>query len=429
MTSFSIWMALAITVGAIVALVKRCETRLVLLAAGFLMACLAMNPMEAFRQFDKSMTNGGLIISICSAMGFAAVVSLTKCDVHLVALLTKPLKKVGFLLLPLCMIITGCIAVAIPSTAGCMAAVAPTIVPLMVRSGFSPAMAAATCVSAITPALFNPGGAHNVFIAKLANMEIIEFIGAFKWYSLGASIALIVLMMCVCLFYRDYRAQSGSNEIALDLPTLGDKKLPELPEHPNVLWAIAPLIPVALLICAAIWMPQLKMSVATAMLIGTMYAFLITKTKPADASKQFFEGMGRGYGSILGIIIAAGVFAAGLRAAGVIDLFVNYLTQANEVAKLGAAIGPYLMGLVTGSGDAATFAFNEAVTPHAAKFGLSPEFLGYLAMISGHLGRLSSPLAGGLILAAGIAGVSPFDIVKRTIPAMLITLIGLYFFL
>lgn len=37
--------------------------------------------------------------------------------------------------------------------------------------------------------------------------------------------------------------------------------------------------------------------------------------------------------------------------------------------------------------------------------------------------------SGGLILAAGIAGVSPFDIVKRTIPAMLITLIGLYFFL
>ena len=85
------------------------------------------------------------------------------------------------------------------------------------------------------------------------------------------------------------------------------------------------------------------------------------------------------------------------------------------------------MGLVTGSGDAATFAFNEAVTPHAAKFGLATDFLGYLAMLSGHFGRLSSPLAGGLILVAGIAGVNPIDIVKRTAPAMIITLIGIYF--
>lgn len=187
------------------------------------------------------------------------------------------------------------------------------------------------------------------------------------------------------------------------------------------------MIPVAILVCASIWAPQMKLSVATAMLIGTIYALAVTRTNPAEAVKRFFDGMGRGYANILGIIIAAGVFAAGLRAAGVIDLLIGTMTQASEIAKIGAAAGPFLMGLVTGSGDAATFAFNEAVTPHAAKFGLATDFLGYLAMLSGHFGRLSSPLAGGLILVAGIAGVSPIDIVKRTTPAMIITLIGIYF--
>lgn len=110
-----------------------------------------------------------------------------------------------------------------------------------------------------------------------------------------------------------------------------------------------------------------------------------------------------------------------------IDAFVNYLTHANEVAKLGAALGPYLMAIVTGSGDAATFAFNEAVTPHAAQFGMSIDSLGYLAAISGNFGRLSSPLAGGMIIAAGLAGVSPFEIVKRTAPVMFICLVGVYF--
>lgn len=423
----SVWMAIAVTCGVVYALIRRMETRLVLLAAGFLMAILSLDPMEAFRQFDKSMTNGGLIVSICSAMGFAAVVSLTKCDVHLVALLTKPLKKMGLLLLPLCMAVTGCVAVAIPSTAGCMAAVGPTLVPLLVRAGFKPAMAAAALVSAITPGLFNPGSAHNVFVSKLADMEVMEFIGEFMGYSFLATGVIIVLMTVVCLLLKDYGRRNEGAEHAVQNAS-ADKKLPEIPANPNVLYAAAPLIPVALLMATAIWVPALKMSVATAMLIGTIYALAVTRTNPAEATKRFFDGMGRGYGSILGIIIAAGVFAAGLRAAGVIDLFVNYLTHANDVAKIGGAFGPYIMGVLTGSGDASTFAFNEAVTPYAAQFGMKPETLGYIAMLSGHLGRLSSPLAGGLILIAGVAGVSPIDVVKRSAPVMFITLL-IFFFL
>ena len=111
----------------------------------------------------------------------------------------------------------------------------------------------------------------------------------------------------------------------------------------------------------------------------------------------------------------------------VIDLFVNYLTHANEVAKIGGSVGPYVFGVLTGSGDAAAFAFNEAVTPHAAEFGMKIDGLGYLAMIAAGLGRMSSPLAGGLILLSGIAGVSPIEVVKRTAPAAIITLGILYF--
>ena len=125
-------------------------------------------------------------------------------------------------------------------------------------------------------------------------------------------------------------------------------------------------------------------------------------------------------------IIAAGVFAAGLRAAGVVDVFVNYLTHAQEVAKLGGALGPFVLALLTGSGDAAAFAFNEAVTPHAAQFGLTVDGLGYLAALAGGVGRPASPLCGGLILVAGIAAVSPVEVAKRTAPAMVLCLIALY---
>ena len=49
-------------------------------------------------------------------------------------------------------------------------------------------------------------------------------------------------------------------------------------------------------------------------------------------------------------------------------------------------------------GDAATQAFNEAVTPHAEAFGMTILGLGGLAFLTGALGRTMSPLAGVTIL-------------------------------
>ena len=65
--SWTIWMASAVVCLTVWALIKRWETRLVLLVAGLIMAVLSGDPLAAFRQFDKSMTNPNLIIAICSS--------------------------------------------------------------------------------------------------------------------------------------------------------------------------------------------------------------------------------------------------------------------------------------------------------------------------------------------------------------------------
>lgn len=419
--SLTLLFALFVVIATVWALVKRIETRLVLITGGLAMALFSLKPLVAFEQFDKSMTNSSLIIAICSAMGFAAAVSLTKCDVHLVALLTRPLKRLGVLLLPACMIVTGLCAVAIPSTAGLCAAVGPSMIPILIRAGFKPAISAAAIVCATTPALFNPGVAHNVFVAKLAGMEIMDLIGLFGLPLAGFSLAVVVGLTLVCFLYGDYTKPAAGEP--------RETKLAEnLPERVNVLYAIAPLVPVALLLGTTL-LTEVKMSVATAMILGTIYALAVTRANPVDVTKKFFDGMGKGYANILGIIIAAGVFAAGLKAAGVIDLLVAALVESNEWARIGGAFGPYVMGVLTGSGDAAAFAFNEAVTPHAAEFGMTIPSLGYLAVVAGSFGRLSSPLCGGLILVAGIAAVEPLEIVKRSAPVMLAMLAGAYVFI
>lgn len=417
--TWTFWVAIICVIATVYALIKRYETRLVLLTSGFVMAFISLQPMVAFKQFDKSMTNGSLIIAICSALGFAAVISLTRCDVHLVTLLMRPLKKLGVFLLPACMIVTSVISTAIPSMAGLSAAVGPTMIPIMIRSGFKPAIAAAAVGGCMMPAYLNPGVSHNPFISKLASMDIMQFIGAHATTTITLGAISIICLTITCFLYGDFNRQN--------IQTLEtEEKSKEEVEHPNILFAIAPLVPVVLLVCASIWAPQLKMSVATAMLIGTFYAFVVTRSNPEEITKKFFAGMGNGYAKILGIIIAAGVFAAGLRAAGVIEVFVQYLTHANEVAKIGGAVGPFALAVLTGSGDAAAFAFNEAVTPHAPKFAMTIDGLGYLAMMAAGIGRQASPLAGGIILLSGIAGVSPVEVAKRTAPAAVIMLISVY---
>ena len=141
---------------------------------------------------------------------------------------------------------------------------------------------------------------------------------------------------------------------------------------------------------------------------------IIARANPQTFTKEFFNGTGKGYADVMGIIIAAGVFAAGLKSAGLIDAFVAALKESNEIARWGGSFGPFLMGIITGSGDAATLAFNETVTPHAKDFGMTIEGLGGLAFLTGALGRTMSPLAGVTILVSGIAMVNPIDVIKRT---------------
>ncbi len=419
--SYTVIVSIVVVCLTIYGLIKRYETRMVLIAAGLIMAIASLEPLTAFQQFDKSMTNASLIIAICSAMGFAGVISLTKCDVQLVALLMKPLRSMGIFLLPASMAVASFCSVAIPSTAGLCAAVGPTLIPILVRAGFKPAIAASCLVASSFGAFYNPGVSHDVFVAKMANMEVMDLISAMSSKLLIIVVAFMVMLTIVCIVYKDYkRPEKGA--VA---ENNGEQRASNLPEKINLAYAIAPLVPIALLLLCTLYF-NVKISVATAMLIGAIYALAVTRTSPAECTKKFFDGMGSGYAKILGIIIAAGVFAAGLRAAGVIDILINFLQNSSEWAKIGGSVGPFLLGVLTGSGDAAAFAFNEAVTPHAASFGMTIPDLGMLAAITGGIGRTASPLAGGVILVAGLAGVNPMEIVKRTAPACIVLMIVTY---
>lgn len=115
-----------------------------------------------------------------------------------------------------------------------------------------------------------------------------------------------------------------------------------------------------------------------------------------------------------------------MNAMGLVKAFTNAMLNNPAIVKIAASVGPFLLGLIVGSGDAATFAFNEAITPHAADFGMTPVQMGSMATLGGTLGRTMSPIAGATIIVAGIAGVNPMEIAKRNaLPMVLAMVVGM----
>lgn len=401
------WLAIAVTILTVYALIKRLETRLVLFTAGFVLCLVSMDPLSALNSFAKSMTNNSLVMAICSSMGFAFIANYTQCDRSLVHYLAAPIRGLGVFLIPICTAVTFFINIAIPSAAGCAAAVGSTLIPVMLRAGIKPAAAAAAVMGGTIGSYLSPGTSHNPFVAEMAGIDVMDFIAFHAMWSILCGVILVVGLLVVCMFLGDHKGEKVDVEAQK-----GDNF------KPNPIKAIMPLVPITILVVGNVWLPVIKMGVAQAMVLGAVITLLVgfafDRTNPQEFSKQFFNGMGKGYADVMGIIIAAGVFAAGLRATGLIDTFVDVLKHSNDIARWGGSLGPWIMGTITGSGDAATMAFNEAVTPHAPEFGMEIKALGALAFLTGALGRTMSPIAGAMVVVAGIAMANPMDVAKRT---------------
>ena len=418
------YVAIATIAVTIYALAKRIETRLVLFTAGFFLCALSFDPMKALNAFASNMTKGSLILAICSCMGFAFVSTMTKADRSLVHYLASPIRGLGIFLIPVCTAVTFVLNIAIPSAAGCSAAVGSTLIPVMLRAGIKPAAAAAAVFGGTMGSLLSPGSAHNPFIANMAGMDMMDFIAYHTPWSISVGVISAVGLLVWCFILGDHKGDKNAK---------AEVKVVDDGFKANPLMAFLTLVPILILVVGNVWVPAMKMGVAQAMVLGAVImlvaAMVIQRTNPQEFTKQFFNGLGKAYGDVMGIIIAAGVFAAGLQASGLISTFIAMLKESNDIARWGGSIGPWLLATISGSGDAATFAFNEAVTPHAKEFGMEIHSLGGLAYLCGAIGRTMSPIAGGMIVVCGIAQANPIEVAKRTAVPMTIATFVLALFM
>lgn len=398
-----------------IAIIKRWETRMVLFAAGMIMAIASGNFTAGIDAFVKGMTNGGLVPVVCTVMGFAFVMKATKCDAHMVHLIVGVIAKFRIILIPISVIITFLVNIALPSAAGCSAAVGSILIPTMIAAGIHPAVAASAIMAGTFGGVLSPGGANPPFIAKLAGTDVMTVIAGHSLAAIVCGLIGAISLFIVAIIRKEHKGYIADNTEAIENENF----------TVNYLKALVPIIPLILLILGSKQVHILPLiSVPMAMLIGTILAMLIARSNPQDLCKQFFNGMGHAYGGIMGLIIAAAVFTKGMELIGLTGELINIMKGSEEIAMFAAAFGPLLIAALSGSGDAAILSFNGAITPHAEAFGYSISDLGSLAFLSGNFGRAMSPVAGAAIVCSQLAKVDPIEITKRNTPGMIIAAIA-----
>ena len=80
--------------------------------------------------------------------------------------------------------------------------------------------------------------------------------------------------------------------------------------------------------------------------------------------------------------------------------------------------------MTTGSGNAPFYAFVEMIPKLAHESAINPAYLSIPMLQASNLGRTISPVSGVVVAVAGMAKISPFEVVKRTSLPVIIGLIA-----
>ena len=177
-----------------------------------------------------------------------------------------------------------------------------------------------------------------------------------------------------------------------------------------------------------------KLSLQTAIILSILISFvvdLITHLDIKEAiarTKSVYEGMGKVFTSTVALICCAELFALGMNKVGGITTMIQ---AAASMESAGVWLMLFVMiaimviaTVVTGSGNAAFFAFSPLLPEAAASVGMNTAVLAVPVQLSASIARTMCPIAGVMIAVSSIAGITPFQIVRRTIPVMILALIA-----
>lgn len=424
--------AILIIAAAIYLMMRRVDVRLVLFGAGLLMASIAGKPLAIFDTFTRAMV-AAMVAPICAAMGFAAVLSATGCDRHLVRLLLAPLHRARWLVVPGGILAAYLVNMAVPSQTSTAAAVGPILVPVMAAAGVGPEAAGAALVlgASFGGDLLNPAAQDVQAVAGVTHLSA----PAISARVIPAGIAgMLVAALAFVLLSRRQPGKSQPEPRPVAMPTTEVNGIETSPRL-NPVKALIPLVPVILLLLAYAGWPPLAwlrrvpagdewrplagaLPVVRAMLLGTLLAAAVSWREIQGVTRSLFEGMAFAYGNIISLTITAQCFGAGIAAIGVADALLGLIGASSSLALLLALGFPWALAVLSGSGSGPILTFAQTFLVHVTA-RQDPVTLCAVACLAGAFGRTMSPVAAVVIYSSGLVGVSPIVLIRRLLPALL----------
>jgi C4-dicarboxylate transporter, DcuC family len=435
--NYPIIAALFISLAAVLVVRRGVDVRFVLIAAGLFMAGIAGTPWTMFDAFQAAVGRGDIIGPICTAMGYAYLLKATGCDRDMVKLLTDPLRRFRWLLIPGGCAIGFLTNMAITSQTASAAALGPILVPVMIAAGYSPLTAAATLLvgCSVGGNLFNPGEPDIVAIQSAVGIGASDIMAGMLIPNLIAFTVATVTLMVLSrrelvgeLVGEHAGEHSGKHVIS-----------PASSPTSSLLKAAMPPLPVALLL---LLQPSLGLvpslfeiypdglHVSMVMLCCGALVMLIGLRGERDAprriselTEQFFEGMGFAFSKVISIILSAACFIAGLNALGVITALSGILGTNAALAVIVSPLVTWGVAFIGGSGTAASVSFSKSMLPPLA--GSNPALalkLGVSGSIGANIGRTMSPVAAIVLFVSALADVQIQDLMKRVLLPMLAAL-------
>ena len=196
-------------------------------------------------------------------------------------------------------------------------------------------------------------------------------------------------------------------------------------------YAILPFTPIiGVLIFDGKWGPELH--IITVLVICMLAAAVIEFIRSFSAKTVFtglevaYRGMADAFATVVMLLVAAGVFAQGLSTVGFISGLIGLAQSFGTggiIMMLVLVVITMLAAMTTGSGNAPFYAFVELIPKLAAQMGINPAYLVIPMLQASNLGRTLSPVSGVVVAVAGMAKISPFEVVKRTSVPVLVGLV------
>lgn len=381
---------------------------------------------------------GGLGLNIMIMGGFAKYMDLLNAGRALYDVVGGPLKYIKNPYLLACMgfIVSQIMGMAIPSAAALGLMLMVTLYPVLIRAGVS-RMTAVCTIAASRFFDLGPGSANCMLSAKVAGIEWAEY---FIGYQMKVYWAMLIVLLISLYFSQKYWDKKEGPDPEYEALRLKFQQEAESSSPTPKIYAVLPMIPLVILlifnpVVIGHWGYKIKVGVPGAIVLSMMIAMAfewIRTRKGFDVlagMKVFFQGMGSTFAIVVSLIMAGEVFGKGLIAIGA----VGSLISGTESMGLGVGFLVLAMGLVIGvvaflmgSGNAPFFSFAAIIPEIAARYGVnSAAMLLPLQTMTG-IGRTMSPVTGAIVAVSGIAGVSPFRVVKRNAVPLLIQIVVTY---